>query len=314
MVDGWPRGTGLNAKCHGVRRPMHTTDRRPDAPSVSVLIPAYNPAAGLEDALSSALAQTISNIEVIVIDDGSTERLEHRLASLQDPRVHIVRHPTNLGVSAARNTGLDYARAPIIALLDSDDTWCRDHLARSLALLERETACFVYGNAALKNHPYGKPRMYSDVEVHSHPVSTIRQLARNNPIINSSVVTQADKVRLAGGWPTWLRIGEDWWLYLNLLANGARFALQDQALVTYKWPTNAEHSSAHASRVAVDQLKLAWALARRWPARDLPLAKLFAEPIFRYLIAWLPWSLRKRLRNLWVWVLKKLVVRLVKST
>jgi len=90
-------------------------------PTVSVIIPTYNRADRVTRAIDSALAQTVPPMEVIVIDDGSTDNTQEVLAAYGD-RIHVV-YQANAGVSAARNTGLELATGELIALLDSDDIW-----------------------------------------------------------------------------------------------------------------------------------------------------------------------------------------------
>ena len=106
---------------------------------VSVIIPTYNRAATVLGAVQSALDQTYSSIEVIVVDDGSTDDTAERL-SIFLPRINFLRQK-NAGPSAARNYGARHANGEILAFLDSDDVWMPDKIARQVALLD------VYGNA-----------------------------------------------------------------------------------------------------------------------------------------------------------------------
>jgi glycosyltransferase involved in cell wall biosynthesis len=105
-------------------------------PRVSAIIPTYNRAHTIGDAVASVLAQRLADLEVIVVDDGSTDGTAARLAQVRDARMRCVtgRHA---GVAAARNLGVRHARADLIAFLDSDDLWRRDKLAAEVAFLER---------------------------------------------------------------------------------------------------------------------------------------------------------------------------------
>lgn len=96
----------------------------------SVLIPMFNAATTIARAVESVCAQTDADLEVIVIDDGSTDESLARVHRVRDPRVRVVQHRENRGVSAARNSGLGVARGDFIAFLDADDTWERDFLTR----------------------------------------------------------------------------------------------------------------------------------------------------------------------------------------
>ncbi|EGD59999.1 glycosyl transferase family 2 [Novosphingobium nitrogenifigens DSM 19370] len=108
-----------------------------DEDLVAVIIPSYNASATLDATLRSVLAQTHTNMEILVVDDGSTDDspaiVEHFAA--QDPRVRLIRQK-NAGVAAARNTGWHEARADYLAFVDADDTWTRDKLERQLAILK----------------------------------------------------------------------------------------------------------------------------------------------------------------------------------
>jgi len=97
-------------------------------PVVSVIIPTWNRAVKVVRAVSSVVAQTFKDMEIIVVDDGSTDETKNALLRF-GPQVHYVAHATNLGVSAARNTGIGISCAPLIAFLDSDDYWLPEKLA-----------------------------------------------------------------------------------------------------------------------------------------------------------------------------------------
>lgn len=102
---------------------------------VSVVIPAYNGTSRyLEQAIRSVLAQSVTDHEIIVVDDASTDRTDALVQSI--PRVRYVRHTSNAGQAAARNTGAQLAQSPFLAFLDQDDLWEPGFLEQTLALLE----------------------------------------------------------------------------------------------------------------------------------------------------------------------------------
>jgi glycosyltransferase involved in cell wall biosynthesis len=92
------------------------------AATISVVVPCYNAAPYVRDAVLSVLAQTRAPMEVLVIDDGSTDGSAAVIHAIDDPRVHY-HHQPNAGVAAARNLGLDRARGDFVGFLDADDTW-----------------------------------------------------------------------------------------------------------------------------------------------------------------------------------------------
>ncbi|MEM8998414.1 MAG: glycosyltransferase, partial [Acidobacteriota bacterium] len=105
-----------------------------DAPQVSAVIPAWNRPRRVLEAAASVLAQTRPVLEVLVVDDGSTDGTAAALAGLRSPAVRVVSAP-HRGVSAARNVGIERARGQWLAFLDSDDTWLPEKLERQLAAL-----------------------------------------------------------------------------------------------------------------------------------------------------------------------------------
>jgi glycosyltransferase involved in cell wall biosynthesis len=103
--------------------------------SVSVVIPVYNRSGPLRRAVRSVLAQTHADLELIVVDDASTENIARALETITDPRLRIVRKPVNQGAAAARNTGIEAATGRWVAFLDSDDEWLSTKLERQLQRL-----------------------------------------------------------------------------------------------------------------------------------------------------------------------------------
>lgn len=104
-------------------------------PLITVVVPAYNRAATIGRALRSVFAQTFSDFEIIVVDDGSSDGTEAACRAFRHPAVRVLRHSANRGAAAARNTGLRAARGTYIALLDSDDEWVPPKLARQIEQL-----------------------------------------------------------------------------------------------------------------------------------------------------------------------------------
>jgi glycosyltransferase involved in cell wall biosynthesis len=106
-------------------------------PLVSVIIPTYNYGRFLGEAVNSVLGQTFHDLECIIVDDGSSDETGKVLSSFSDPRLIITNTP-RLGVSAARNRGLDLCRGSLIAFLDADDRWRPGKLERQVAILNHE--------------------------------------------------------------------------------------------------------------------------------------------------------------------------------
>ena len=108
-----------------------------DFPLVSIVIPVYNGALYIRDAIESALGQTYKNIEIIVVDDGSTDNLEETLAPYVKQKKVRYFHRENKGLSAARNTGIKESRGEYVALLDADDIFLPQKIGTQIECLKK---------------------------------------------------------------------------------------------------------------------------------------------------------------------------------
>ncbi|HEX7490074.1 MAG TPA: glycosyltransferase family 2 protein [Candidatus Limnocylindrales bacterium] len=115
--------------------PAQPVRNRPNAPAVSVIVPAHNRAETIAAAIESIRSQTFEDFEIVVVDDGSSDGTADIARALEskEPRLRVHAHPHNRGAQAARNTGIRAARGEWIAFLDSDDLYYRDSLELRLA-------------------------------------------------------------------------------------------------------------------------------------------------------------------------------------
>ncbi len=111
---------------------------------ISVIIPTYNRERTIERSMRSVLNQTYRDIELIIVDDGSTDNTASVVRSIEDPRIRYISLDKNSGANTARNTGIDQAKGDYIAFQDSDDEWVPDKLERQLAAIKDNNAdvCF----------------------------------------------------------------------------------------------------------------------------------------------------------------------------
>lgn len=119
--------------------------------TVSVVIPTHNRAALVVRAIRSVQRQTYALLEIIVVDDGSTDDTRETVEGIGDPRIRYIRHNINLGASAARNNGIHAATGDFIAFLDSDVEWEPQTIAQQLRLLERYDAVLCTAPEATHN-------------------------------------------------------------------------------------------------------------------------------------------------------------------
>jgi glycosyltransferase involved in cell wall biosynthesis len=239
---------------------------------VSVLMPAYNAQETIVEAVSSALAQTVAEIELIVVDDGSRLPVADVLSGIADERLRIFSRSRNGGVSAARNSGLALARAPLVAQLDADDRWYPDHLERLLPAFEDPAVGLAYANAELveagvvvahrvaQRKPHDElPAWVADRAL--QPVNDLALLYRGNPVVASAAAMRTDPVRAVGGYPEWLKVGEEYYIYIHLLHAGWRFAYIDRCTVTFRMPEPGRGVTFDTRRNAREVTKLFAVLA-----------------------------------------------------
>lgn len=126
-------------------------DNEHTAPLVSVIMPAYNAAAFIEEAIVSVQAQSVSDWELLVIDDGSNDSTQSIVAELagRDDRIRLFANPENVGVAKTRNRGMELFRGRYVAFLDSDDYWEPQMLEKMVARAEETAADIVYCSYAL---------------------------------------------------------------------------------------------------------------------------------------------------------------------
>lgn len=122
-------------------------------PLVSVVMPAYNAVRWIAEAIVSVQQQTVTDWELLVVDDGSTDMTCSVVEQLAagDPRIRLIRCEANQGVAYARNLGLDMSRGQYVALLDSDDVWYPQKLEQQIALAEQSGAEVVYCSYGIVN-------------------------------------------------------------------------------------------------------------------------------------------------------------------
>ncbi|HEX8374526.1 MAG TPA: glycosyltransferase family 2 protein [Geminicoccaceae bacterium] len=188
-------------------------------PILSVVIPAYNVERYIEAAVRSALGQTLREIEVLVVDDGSTDATPLLLARLErelrDPRLRIIRK-VNGGLSAARNTGIRAARGALIGFLDGDDLWRPEKAERHVARMDRDRRLGVTFSHSEYLTDDGRPTGRLHVSRLRRP--GLGQMIRRNHVGNgSSPVVRRECFAQAGLFDEGLRSCEDYEMWVRIL-------------------------------------------------------------------------------------------------
>jgi len=224
-------------------------------------MPAYNAEATLRESVESVLAQSVGELELLIVDDGSALPVAEVLSHIHDARVRIVRHSRNRNVSAARNTALAGARTPFVSQLDADDVWEPDYLESVLPCFHDPAVGLTYANAVTTS-----PRIPTCIrDTSRHPIDRFPELAVDNPIPALTVTMRTDAVRGVGGYARWLWGVEDYHLYLKLAHAGWRFAFVDRILALYRWPDPERGRSYDKPRMRRNLRKLHLAFRLRHP-------------------------------------------------
>lgn len=232
-------------------------------PLVSVVMPIFDRAHTVLRAVRSILTQTLEDLELIVVDDGSEDDGARLVEELADSRLRIYRLPVNCGVATARNLGMRLARGRFIAVMDSDDEARPERLERQVDFLEREPDVQVLGTRASKR----QGTVVIDME---HPCrdGVIKALLAR--IDGASMIHPTSMMRrrfLVGegiSYPA-TRVDEDYGLWLRIMQSGGDFATLPETLLDYH---------RHDTNVTVrhDALDLRWKarLRREILAAQLP--------------------------------------------
>jgi glycosyltransferase involved in cell wall biosynthesis len=226
-----------------------------DSPVVSVIMPVYNGAQWLSAAVESVLAQTLSNLELLIVDDASvddTARIAEQFAT-RDPRVHLLRQASNRGQAAARNLALERARGVWIAPVDADDEIRPDRLLLLAEAGEREHADLIADGILF--HGARRPGFPAELMTWQRNAQEA-QLLSAEALIRSSILGYLkplmrrrflDECNLR--YSEDLRFAEDFHLYVRALFCGARFLLYPESHYIYR-QTPASASRSEMARMA----------------------------------------------------------------
>jgi glycosyltransferase involved in cell wall biosynthesis len=192
-------------------------------PFISVIIPLFNKENEVQRSINSVLTQTVSDFELIVVNDGSTDKGFDIVRAIKDPRIRVI-DQDNAGVSAARNRGIAEAKSGLIAFLDADDEWRPDFLETIMHLKNKFSSCEVYAtnyvfrrknnitrNTVIRGLPVGFKEGnltdYFKIASQSDP-----------PLSSSAVAVTKIAIESVGGFPVGITSGEDLITWAKLAA------------------------------------------------------------------------------------------------
>jgi hypothetical protein len=224
-------------------------------------MPVFNGGAWLAQAVESVRVQSFADFELIVVDDGSTDRTGQIVedAARSDGRIRLVRQE-HLGISIALNRGVELARAPVIARMDADDVAAPDRLRVQIAFLEAHSSVAAVGSWAHVIDDGG--RRIGDRRPATEPSQLRDMLPRQNPFIHASMMMRADTFRGLGGYRPALDGAEDYDLWLRMSEHAALANVPEFLLSYRSSPVPADSPGARKQLLAAHLGRLS-AKARR---------------------------------------------------
>ncbi len=214
------------------KEPMTAAKWRERAPTVSVIMPAFDAAHTIREAIQSVLEQTFECFELIVVDDASLDDTAMIIQSISDPRIRLIRCSVRAGAAAGRNRGIQAARGEYIAFMDADDVWYPDKLAMQLKLLEEcpeaDVAYCWVSHIDESGTALGKGRrIRNEGEVYQALLKDDFISGGSIPLIRKRAITNV------GGFDESLEAAQDWDLWLRL-AREHRFVCVPSVMVLYR--------------------------------------------------------------------------------
>ena len=213
---------------------------------VSVIIPAYNTAQYIQQAIASLLNQTLENLEVVVVDDCSTDNTVEVVQSFDDPRLRLLLNSQNLGAGGARNRALRAATGKWVAVLDSDDWYAPERLSRLVEVAEQNNADFVADDLHLiedgSSVPWG-----TIITTSGHQLSSVTQISAADFVYSD--IPGGGGLRLGFSKPLFrrdflvkhniaydesIKVTQDFWFDMDCFLHGATFFLLPEPYYFYR--------------------------------------------------------------------------------
>ena len=191
-------------------------------------MPAYNSARFIRESIGSVLAQTYTDWELLIVDDGSTDNTAEIIASFQDERIHMMRNELNLGAALSRNKALREAKGKYIAFLDSDDLWLPEKLEKQLAFMQQNGYAFTFTDYRIINED-GTPQ---NKILHMPASLTYRQYCCNTAI--GCVTVMIDKHMTGPFEMPDIRSSHDMGLWLQIMKRGFTAYSLPECLASYR--------------------------------------------------------------------------------
>ncbi len=213
---------------------------------VSVIIPCFNAARWLAEAIDSCLQQTYPNIEIIVIDDGSTDNSLDIIKSYGDKI--IWKSLPHQGGNFVRNAGFALSKGEYIQFLDADDYILPEKIERQVRFLEETGADVVYGDWRYKRHLPDGTSYLDTIQIPGEQADILESLLANWWTAVASLFYRRSAVEKSGGWDEQLQVAQDRDFFLSVVINGAKVVYQPGCYSVYRRYGNVTVSTSSKSR------------------------------------------------------------------
>lgn len=262
-------------------------------PLVSVVMPVYNAEAYVSEAIESVLAQTFSDFEFIILDDGSTDRSLQILRQYQhdDSRIKIISRE-NRGLIATLNEGIDCAKGRYIARMDADDIALPERFSRQVEFLEHHPNHVVVGSKVLLIDPEGLPICPFSTLTEHEAIDAAHMQGQGGAICHPASMLRRDVLQKVGGYRPEMKHAEDFDLFLRLAEVG-KVANLPHILLKYRMH---ENSVGHTKRI--EQLKSGFqALKEAYSRRSLDFQITFLDEVLSHESD----SSLSKIHRVWAW-------------
>lgn len=243
-------------------------------PRLSVLMTVYNGGRFLAAAVDSVLSSPFRDLELVVVDNVSTDGSREWLRAVADPRLRLIENETNLGQTGALRRGLEACSADIVARLDADDVSEPDRFGMQVRALDEDGKLALVGGQTLTIDP--EDRILSQSRLPSRPDEIAAVMCVANPFIHSAVAFRRPAALAVGGYDTEFAIAQDFALWSGLLRAGHSLRNLEVPVCRLRLHPGQVTASGLRLREAPESLRItaanqAWALARE--AEDMPAAR-----------------------------------------
>jgi glycosyltransferase involved in cell wall biosynthesis len=226
---------------------------QPAGPTVSVIMRSFNHAGYISHAIDSVLNQTITDLELIIVDDASRDRSQEIIRAIgnRDNRIKTILHSSNRGMAAGMNEGMAASTGKFIAFIDSDDIWERDKLEKQLEYLNRQTDCAAVWTEGRIINEQGVPtgETFTDIrwgKKRQKNGDLLHELVNGNFILLSSFLGKAKAVKAHPFW-TELRYFNDWAFHFEMSLKH-RYAFIPEPLTRYRVHAQSTQQDANGYR------------------------------------------------------------------